>query len=262
MSGARSVAGGARAADLLVQLAARGVRSLHWTGLADGDRPRADRARSNPVDRRRRTVAMGKQLLQLLRAANRGDRRTLRGGSGGAMAGSPHRAPRTVPARHRRGAGARVLPQSLWAAPLVRDEVRGHRRQPAAPLPRDRVGVHARENRGVHVAAALPRMRGRAAAGRVARRPRGRRADRGFLRAVSAASAPVARRDRAFGDRPPRRAADPARDLRAPAVPGERRHRLSVDGPRGGHALGRGGAADPAGNPDRVLAGRGALHPR
>ena len=42
---ARSVAGGARAADLLVQLAPRRLRSLHRARLADGDRPGAGGAR-------------------------------------------------------------------------------------------------------------------------------------------------------------------------------------------------------------------------
>ena len=49
---------------------------------------------------------------------------------------------------------------------------------------------------------------------------------------------------------------------RAAAVPGERRHRLPVDGPRGGDAVGRRGAADPAGDADRLGAGRRALRPR
>ena len=39
----------ARAADLLVQLAARRVRALHRPGLADGDRPRARRARTRTL---------------------------------------------------------------------------------------------------------------------------------------------------------------------------------------------------------------------
>ena len=90
----------------------------------------------------------------------------------------------------------------------------------------------------------------------------GGHADRGVLRAVGAAGAGVAGGGRAVGDRSPRRAADPARDLRAPAVPGERRHRLPLDGPRRGDAVGRRGAADPPGDADRLLARRRALHPR
>ncbi len=67
---------------------------------------------------------------------------------------------------------------------------------------------------------------------------------------------------RAVGDRSPRRAADPARDLRAAAVPGERRHRLPVDGSRRRDAVRRRGAADSPGDADRLLAGRRAVHPR
>ena len=67
---------------------------------------------------------------------------------------------------------------------------------------------------------------------------------------------------RAHRHRAAHRPADPARDRGAAALPGQRRHRLPVDGPRRGDAVGRRGAADPAGDPDRLVAGRGALHPR
>ena len=46
--------------------------------------------------------------------------------------------------------------------------VRGDRPEPRAPLPGDRVGLLAREDRGVHDAAAVPGVQGRAAAARVA----------------------------------------------------------------------------------------------
>ena len=45
-------------------------------------------------------------------------------------------------------------------------------------------------------------------------------------------------------------------------LPRERRHRLPVDGPRGGDAVRRRGAADPAGDADRVGARRRAVRPR
>ena len=76
------------------------------------------------------------------------------------------------------------------------------------------------------------------------------------------ARARVGRRARAVGDRAPHRAAHPARDRRAPAVPRRRRHRLPVDGPRGGDAVGRRGAAHPAGDADRLGARRRALRAR
>ena len=62
----------------------------------------------------------------------------------------------------------RLLPQPLRAPALVHDDVRGHRAQPRAALPRDRLGLVAREDRGVHDAAAVPGVRRRAAAARVA----------------------------------------------------------------------------------------------
>ena len=55
---------------------------------------------------------------------------------------------------------------------------------------------------------------------------------------------------------------DPARDRRAAALPRQRGRRLPVARARSGHAVGRRGTADPARHPDRVLAGRCALHPR
>ena len=77
-----------------------------------------------------------------------------------------------------------------------------------------------------------------------------------------AALAGVAGRAGALRPGPGDRAADPARDRRAAALPGQRRRRLPLDGPRGGDAVGRRGAADPARDADRLVAGRGALHPR
>ena len=70
--------GRARAADLLVQLAARRLPALHRAGLADGDRPGAGRARPDAVDRRGRDRAVVGQRLELLRPAHAGDRRALR----------------------------------------------------------------------------------------------------------------------------------------------------------------------------------------
>ena len=58
--GAWAVAGGARAADLLVQLAARRVRALHGPGLADGDRSRAGGAGPVAVDRARARSRRGR----------------------------------------------------------------------------------------------------------------------------------------------------------------------------------------------------------
>ena len=73
-----------------------------------------------------------------------------------------------------------------------------------------------------------------------------------FTRHVGAARDRVARAARADRDRAPDRAADPARDRRAAALPRQRRRRLPVARPGGGDALRRRGAADPARDADRL----------
>ena len=60
--------------------------------------------------------------------------------------------------------------------PLVLDELRGDRQQPRPALPGDRFGLDEGEDRGVHDAAAVPRVSGRPAATGVARGPRRRSA--------------------------------------------------------------------------------------
>ena len=107
-----------------------------------------------------------------------------------------------------------------------------------------------------------PECHGRAAAagvaggeGRRARHPR-------VHEDVRAPRDRVARRAGAVRDRARDRPADPARDRRAAALPRQRRRRLPVARAGRGHALGRRGAADPAGHADRVVAGGRAVHPR
>ena len=107
-----------------------------------------------------------------------------------------------------------------------------------------------------------PECQGRAAAARVAG-GQGRRARRARVHApVGAARDRLARAARAVRHRAPDRAADPARDRRAAALPRQRRRRLPVARARGGHAVRRRGPAHPAGHPDRLVAGGRALHPR
>ena len=64
-----------------------------------------------------------------------------------------------------------------------------------------------------------------------------------------------------FRDRQTCRQADPEGDLRALAVPRERRHRLPLDGPRRRDAFRGGSPADQFGNADRLVLGRRPLHP-
>ena len=262
LPGARAEPGRARAADLLLQLAARRLPALHRAGLADGDRPRAGGARSDAVDRRGSDRAVGGQRVGLLRPADPGDRRALRRRPRDAVAGPPRGVPGLLPVRHQRRAGPGLLPQPLRPPALLRHPLRGDRPQPRAPLPGDRLRLLAREDRGVHDAAAVPGVQGRAAAARVAGGAGGGDGDprvRGAVGAAGAGLDPGPRADRA---RPADRPAGAARDRGAAAVPGERRHRLPVDGAGGGDAVGRRGPADPAGHPDRLVAGRRALHPR
>ena len=127
--GARAEPGGARAADLLLQLAARRVPALHRARVADGDRPRARRPRPDAVARRGRDRAVGGQRLGLLRAADPGDLRALRRRSGDALGGPLRRGSRTSsctaptatgsrsPTATGSAAGARTRPSSRASSP-------------------------------------------------------------------------------------------------------------------------------------------------
>ena len=181
---ARAVAGRARAEDLLVQLAARGVRALHGARLADGDRPGAGRARPGAVDRARARSRRGRTAP-----------RTTTSRSTEAIAeryGVDLDTPwEELPEEQRDlflygtdgepAAGHLSQPLRPRGAPTRRGS-RGSCTNLAAPLPRDRLRVDAREDRGVHVAARLPGVRRRAAAAGV---PRGAR--RGDARSRSSA---------------------------------------------------------------------------
>ena len=199
---------------------------------------------------------------ELLRADGDGDRRALRGRPRHAVGRAERGPAEPVPVRHERRPAVRLLPQPDGAQAVVHDDLRGHRPQPRAPLQGDRLRLVAREDRGVHVGAAVPGVQGRAAAARVAVGEGRRAGDPRVLPPQRPALARVAGRAGAVRPGPRDRAADPARDRRAPAVPGQRRRRLPVDGPRVGDAVGRRGAADPARDADRLVAGRRALHPR
>jgi excinuclease ABC subunit A len=133
---------------------------------------------------------------------------------------------------------------------------------PRAPLPRDRLRVPAREDRGVHERFG----RARPATARGCGPSRSRSLSRGRR---STSSARCRRRaldwlDHVELSETERHIArlDHARDRGAAALPRERRHRLPLDGPRGGDAVGRRGAADPARDADRLGARRRALRPR
>ena len=198
----------------------------------------------------------------LLRADRAGDRRALRGRRRRAVGGPDRGGPQPLPVRHQRRQALRHLPQPDGPQAVVHDDLRGHRPQPRAPLQGDGLRLVAGEDRGVHVDAPVPGVRGRAAAAGVAGGQGRRDADPRVHAAQRQAGDRVDGRAGALQPGPRDRAADPARDRRAAALPGQRRRRLPLDGARVVDALGRRGAADPAGDADRLVAGRRALHPR
>ena len=259
---ARRLAGRARAAHVLVQLAARRLPGLHRPRRDARGRSRAGRARSGAVDPRGRARALERGRLELLRAGARGDRRSLGGAARPALGRALARASGPVPERHRQRARVRDLQEPLRAQALVHDRLRGRRREPAAPLPRDAVAAAEGAHRDVHVDAAVLGLRRGAAAARGARGDGRRPQHRLHLAPCGARGARVLPRARA--DRhgaPDRRARDP-RDPGAPDVPRRRGRRLPLARPRGAHALGRRGAAHPARDADRREPRGRALHPR
>ena len=99
---------GARAADLLLQLAARRVPALHRPRLADGDRPRARRAGPVAVDRRGRDRAVGERARRTTTSRSR--RRSPRRYEVDLEApweDLPRGAARPLPVRHQRRPGRR-----------------------------------------------------------------------------------------------------------------------------------------------------------
>ena len=164
----RNVDARARAADLLVQLATRGVRAVHGARDAAGDRSRAGRARPEPLDHRRGAGAVVGERVELLRADDAGDRRPVRGRPRGAVGGAERRAPEPFPPRDRGGTGPGDLQESVRPATDVRSTLRGDPAEPRAAVHGDRLGVDARADRGVHERPAVPGVRGGPAAAGVA----------------------------------------------------------------------------------------------
>ena len=261
LSGAWTEPGRARAAHLQLQLAAWGVPALHRPRVPDGDRSGAGRAGSDAVDRRGRDRAVGGQRLGLLRPADPGHRGALRRRPRNTVGGSARPGAGLLPVRDERRPRAGHVSQPVRPPALVRHQLRRDHPEPPAALSRDRVGAGAREDRGVHDAAPLPGLQGRPAAARVARRARQRDRHPRLHGAVGLASAGMGGRARAFRARHADLAPGAAGNRGAAAIPGQRRRRVSLDEPCGGHAVRWRGAADPAGHPDRLVVGGRALHP-
>ena len=106
----------ARAADLLLQLAARRVPALHRARLPDGDRPRPRRARPVAVDRRGRDPAVVERRVDVLRPDHAGDRRALRDRPRGAVGGPAARISRTCSCTARTATGSTSPTATGWGA--------------------------------------------------------------------------------------------------------------------------------------------------
>ena len=259
---ARTVAGRAGAEDLLVQLAARRLRALHGAGRADGDRPRADRARSGAVDQRRGARAVGGELFELLRAGDRGDRRALRRRSRRAVGGPAGGDARPVLERDRRTAGDHLSqPLRAHSAPTRRASRGSSRAWSAATARPDSEGTKEKIEQFMSLRACPvcggARLRAESRAVLVGGTPIDE------FCALSARRALEWLEEVELSETDRHVARLILREIsRAAAVPGERRDRLPVDGPRLRDAVRGRGAADPAGDADRQLARRRAVHPR
>ena len=121
--GARAEPGRARAADLLVQRAARRLPALHRPGLADGDRPRTGRPGPDAVDRGGSDRAVGGQRVALLRPAHAVDLRALRRRPGDAVAGpsGARRATSSCTGPRASASRSRIATGSAVAAPTRRN---------------------------------------------------------------------------------------------------------------------------------------------
>ncbi len=234
---------------------------VHGSGLHARDRPGAGR-RSGADAGRGGADPLGRPHHRLLRPAAAGHRRGVRDSPRRALAGAGRRTAGAAAERAARRPAPADVSGPAQGAPEPRGVVRG-RAAPVAPPAHD---LHVTRRAGiggaVHVAAALCCLRRRTVApgepGGNGRRP----VDLRGQPALGRAGARLLQRTQPRSDpRDDRRAGHP-RDHRAAAVPGRRRRGLPDPRPGGGHALGRRGAAHPAGDPDRIRPDGRALHPR
>ena len=162
-------------------------------------------------------------------------------------------------AQRRARPGARALPEPLRPRAQLQRQVRGGHLLHRAPARRGGERHLAGAVRRVHARGAVPGLQGRPAeadlAGGHRRRPEHRRDRRDVDRRGGGLPAP------AGADRPGAadRRAGAQGDQRAAQVPARRRPGLPVAEPAHRQPVRRRGAADPAGHPDRLRAGRGAL---
>ena len=233
------------AADVLLQQPVRRVPRVRRARDAARARPRPRRARPAEVAGQGGARALGRARVGLLPADAGRARAEAALQPGDALEGAVEGDPGADPPGHRRGRGLRRRARRSRAA-VQGDHLRGH---PA-------------RDRALHVRAAVPGLRRRSPPAREPGRPRRRARDPPGVRPHDQGRRRLLRRARPrrarAGDRPPRPQGDP----RAARLPPERRARVPHARPRGRHALGRRGAADPPGDADRIEPGRRPLHPR
>ena len=255
----------ARAAQLLVQLAARRLPGLHRPRHQAGDRPGPRHPGPLEEHRDRRARAVGADADRRLVAAQdpRGDLRGARLGLHRPGPRPARRGDRLHAPREEGREGHRPLPDRPRRE-HVQGDLRGRRHQPRAALPRDRLGLHQDRAREVHGHQALSRCAAASGSGRRSWRSRSATGTCGTCRRCRSPTRCAGRLAR--GDAVRARADDrpPAAqgDRRAAGVPRRRRARLPDPRPDERHAVRWRGAADPAGDPDRDDADGRPVHPR
>ena len=169
---------------------------------------------------------------------------------------------RHLPLGHQGRAALRDLPEQGGAEAQLHDHLRRHRAQPGAPLPRDRFGLHPRQDRAVHGRPALPGLPGSPAEAVDSGRARGRTQHLRDQPAVGGQADPLPERIGAQPSGGADRRPGAQGDSRAAELPRVGGRGLSQPASQRRLAVGRRGAAHPAGDSDRLQPGGRALHPR
>ena len=253
----------ARAADLLLQLAARLLPALPRARLPAGDRPGADRPRPDALDLRGRARAL--------------DRRRPRSTTGGCSRRSPRRtgSTSTCPGATCPSADRELLLEGTGDDRHTITYRNRFGRQRTYTVRFDGM-LHSLERRYENTDSENTRERVEGlmalqpcpACDGARLRPESLAVTVGglniyeYTQLSARARARVDRGARADRDRARDRPAGRARDRRAAALPRLGRDRLPVARAGRDDALGRRGAADPARDPDRLEPGRRPLHPR
>ena len=231
----RRLAARARAAHLLVQLAARRLPGLHRARLEAGDRPRPARPRPDAVDRRGRARAVVGRRHRASTSRSSRRRRPVRDRPGAAVAGAVRRAAEPVPATAPAATGStsstgtgmgRKRSYMLAFEGIVKSLERRYKETDSAQQ-RERIEEYMTLPRRARLQRRAAQARG---AGRHGRRPQHPRvhADLGRATRSTFLDGLELTRGRAADRR-----ADHQGDPRAARLPGRRRPRLPHARPRG-----------------------------